>query len=276
MSTISSGSISRARRLSPATRSRLRRHVSWPSRDGSERSRASTTKGDVSPRPHSRRRPSSGSTSSALMRSRRSAWRRTTSTSDRASPTWSVPSRSLSRPTHRSPRRSSTTSPSTRLLRATFDALTSSTPRRLRLGERYGDAASVRFVRGNRIFLDFFLGRWDRALESADTFIAECEAGSPHTLEYMAREVRSALWLARGDQDAALRDQLQSFEHAQTRHDPFHRLGSLAVTAALLRRARSGRRSARTRCAGAADHSRGRAAWRADAPRAVRGRARHR
>ena len=102
-----------------------------------------------------------------------------------------------------------------------------------RLGERYGHASSVRFVRGNRIFLDFFLGRWDRALESADTFIAECEAGSPHTLEYMAREIRSALWLARGDQDAALRDQLQSFEHAQTRHEPFHKLGSLAVTAAL-------------------------------------------
>jgi tetratricopeptide (TPR) repeat protein len=102
-----------------------------------------------------------------------------------------------------------------------------------RLGERYGHASSVRFVRGNRIWLDFMLGRWDRALESADTFIAECEAGSPHTLEYMAREVRSALWLARGDQDAALRDQLQSFEHAQTRHEPFHRLGSLAITAAL-------------------------------------------
>ncbi len=103
----------------------------------------------------------------------------------------------------------------------------------MRLAERYGDAASVRFVRGNRFFLDFFLGRWDRALESADTFIAECEAGSPHTLEYMAREVRSALWLARGDQDAALREQLQSFEQGQTRNERFHRVGSLAVTAAL-------------------------------------------
>ena len=102
-----------------------------------------------------------------------------------------------------------------------------------RLGERYGDASSVRFVRGNRIFIDFFLGRWDRALESADTFIAECDAGSPHTLEYMAREIRATLWLARGDPEAALQDQLQSFEHAQTRGERFHRLGSLAVTAAL-------------------------------------------
>ena len=145
-----------------------------------------------------------------------------------------------------------------------------------RLGERYGDAASVRFVRGNRIFLDFFLGRWDRALESADTFIAECEAGSPHTLEYMAREVRSALWLARGDQDActsrpapvvrARADEARAIPQARLARS--HR--------GAVRRARSGRRSARTRCAGAAARSRGRAARCADAPRAVRGRARHR
>jgi tetratricopeptide (TPR) repeat protein len=102
-----------------------------------------------------------------------------------------------------------------------------------RLGERYGDASSVRFVRGNRIWLDFMLGRWDRALESADTFIAECEAGSPHTLEEFAREVRSALRLARGDQDGALRDQLRSFEHVQTRADLFQRIGTLSLTAAL-------------------------------------------
>jgi class 3 adenylate cyclase/tetratricopeptide (TPR) repeat protein len=103
----------------------------------------------------------------------------------------------------------------------------------MRLGERYGDASSVRFVRGNHIFLDFVLGRWDRALESADAFVAECEAGSPHMLEYLAREVRSALWLARGDQDAALRDQLQAFEQMQGRHERFHVLGTLATTAAL-------------------------------------------
>jgi class 3 adenylate cyclase/tetratricopeptide (TPR) repeat protein len=53
----------------------------------------------------------------------------------------------------------------------------------MRLAERYGDASSVRFNRGNRVWLGFMLGRWDQALESADRFIAECEAGSPHTLE---------------------------------------------------------------------------------------------
>ena len=133
------------------------------------------------------------------MRSRRSAWRRTTSTSGRASPTWSVPSRSLSRPTPRSPRRSSTTSPSTATFAGDFRRTDELYAEATRLGERYGDASSVRFVRGNRIWLDFMLGRWDRALESADTFIAECEAGSPHTLEYMrARSTFGTLARPRG------------------------------------------------------------------------------
>ena len=101
-----------------------------------------------------------------------------------------------------------------------------------RLSERYGDAASVRFVRGNRVWIAFMRGRWDSALESANTFIAECEAGSPHTIETLVREVRAALLLARGDSPGALRDQLRSLELNQSRHEPFQRLGSLALTAA--------------------------------------------
>jgi class 3 adenylate cyclase/tetratricopeptide (TPR) repeat protein len=102
-----------------------------------------------------------------------------------------------------------------------------------RLSERYGDAGSVRFVRGNRMWIAFMRGRWDDALEAADAFIAECEAGSPHTLEHFAREVRAALSLGRGDRDRALRDQRRSHELAQTRHEPFQQLGSLASTASM-------------------------------------------
>jgi class 3 adenylate cyclase/tetratricopeptide (TPR) repeat protein len=103
-----------------------------------------------------------------------------------------------------------------------------------RLSERYGDASSVRFVRGNGIWLDFMLGRWDQALQAANRFIAECEAGSPHTLEYFAREVRAEISLARGDRDSARRDQALSLQLSQTRHEPFHRIGSLAATATVL------------------------------------------
>ncbi|MDH4102081.1 MAG: AAA family ATPase [Thermoleophilia bacterium] len=103
----------------------------------------------------------------------------------------------------------------------------------LRLAERYGDASSVRFIRGNLIWGDFMLGRWDRALDSADGFIAECDAGSPHTQEGPVREVRAALFIARGDRDRALRDQLRGLELGEARHDPFQHLGSMASTAAI-------------------------------------------
>jgi class 3 adenylate cyclase/tetratricopeptide (TPR) repeat protein len=102
-----------------------------------------------------------------------------------------------------------------------------------RLAERYGDAASRRFIRGNRIWLDFMLGRWDRALTAADAFIAECEAGSPHSQETTVREVRAAISVARDNQDGGLRDQLRSFELLQARHEPVQRLEALANTAAV-------------------------------------------
>ena len=102
----------------------------------------------------------------------------------------------------------------------------------LRLAERYGDASTLRFVGGNIIWLDFMVGRWDRALAAADAFIAECEAGSPHTLEGPVREVRADLLLARGDSERALRDQRRALELGSVHDDPFQRLDSLALTAA--------------------------------------------
>jgi class 3 adenylate cyclase/tetratricopeptide (TPR) repeat protein len=100
-----------------------------------------------------------------------------------------------------------------------------------RLAERYGDAQSARWVRGNRIWLDFILGRWDQALEAADAFVAECEARSGHGQEALAREVRAGIWLGRGEGDRALQDQLLSFELDKTRDDSFQRLATLVSTA---------------------------------------------
>jgi tetratricopeptide (TPR) repeat protein len=100
-----------------------------------------------------------------------------------------------------------------------------------RLSERYGDAQSVRFIRGNRVWIEFMRGRWGEAHKSADVFIAECEAGSPHTNEPLVREVRTALLLARGDRDGALRDQQRALELGLSRHEPFSRLGSTAIAA---------------------------------------------
>jgi tetratricopeptide (TPR) repeat protein len=90
----------------------------------------------------------------------------------------------------------------------------------------------VRFIRGNRIWIQFTRGDWNQALESANAFIEECEAGAPHILESTVRDVRAAIRISRGDRDGALRDQLRSLELAQARLDLFHRLGGIASTAA--------------------------------------------
>jgi class 3 adenylate cyclase/tetratricopeptide (TPR) repeat protein len=103
----------------------------------------------------------------------------------------------------------------------------------LRLAERYGDAASARFIKGNRIWIRFARGAWNDALASANAFIEECEAGAPHILEAGMRDVRALIRISRGDREGALRDQLRSFELAQARLDLFHRLGSISNTAAL-------------------------------------------
>jgi class 3 adenylate cyclase/tetratricopeptide (TPR) repeat protein len=101
-----------------------------------------------------------------------------------------------------------------------------------RLAERFGDAASGRFIRGNRIWIDWVLGRWEPALEQADAFIAECESGSPHTNESLAREVRGAISRARGEGEDAIHHQLRAYELMIAGRGPFHRIGALALLAA--------------------------------------------
>ena len=208
--------------------SRARPSCSW-------RSRASRTKGDVSPR-----RPCDGDRARTRRATRTCAHddrhdeerRRTTR---RVSPTWSARSRSRSPPTRRSQGRSSTTSASTRRSRATFDARTSCTPRRIRLAERYGDALERPLRPRQSIWLDFMLGRWDHALESADAFIAECEAGSPHTLEGLgARSASGSSRLARGDRDrCASRPAPRARARATSRPNASRQLGSSALSAAV-------------------------------------------
>ncbi len=76
----------------------------------------------------------------------------------------------------------------------------------LRIAERFGDASGVRWLRAQRTSFGLMLGHWDDALELADAFIAECEAGSPHYLETRARIDRGAIREGRGDHDGALVD----------------------------------------------------------------------
>jgi tetratricopeptide (TPR) repeat protein len=102
----------------------------------------------------------------------------------------------------------------------------------LRLAERFGDAQSARFIRANLTWTDLMRGRWDPALEDANAFIAECEAGSPLALEQNVRLVRATIRGARGDSEGALADQERAVVLARENTDPIQLVGVLAHGAA--------------------------------------------
>ncbi|MDQ3121569.1 MAG: hypothetical protein M3Q59_03405, partial [Actinomycetota bacterium] len=100
-----------------------------------------------------------------------------------------------------------------------------------RLAERYGDAASVRFIRANRIWLDFMLGRWEQSFANANVFIAECEA-LPHLQEGNVRQVRAAMSWARGDFAASWKDEERALALARQRGDTPQLIAALSFAAA--------------------------------------------
>ncbi|HEX9598704.1 MAG TPA: adenylate/guanylate cyclase domain-containing protein [Gaiellaceae bacterium] len=99
--------------------------------------------------------------------------------------------------------------------------------------ERFGDRATARFSRGDRIWTSWALGRWDEASRAADEFIAEC-ASSPHYLEASARDIRAYLRHARGDRDGALDDIYRGLELARQIKDPQVLLPTLLQSARIL------------------------------------------
>jgi len=83
------------------------------------------------------------------------------------------------------------------------------------VAERLGERHSVRRTRANIIgFATYGRGDWDEALRLANEFIAECET-SPHVSEHQVRTVRAAIWLGRGDADAAIAEDELALELAR-------------------------------------------------------------
>ncbi|HMJ59349.1 MAG TPA: tetratricopeptide repeat protein, partial [Gemmatimonadales bacterium] len=75
-----------------------------------------------------------------------------------------------------------------------------------RIAEQLGDIQSRRFYQP--LICEELLGQgnWDEALDIADEFIAECDAGSGHRQEAVVRSLRAWIRLARGQDDRALAD----------------------------------------------------------------------
>jgi class 3 adenylate cyclase len=97
-----------------------------------------------------------------------------------------------------------------------------------RQAERFGDVSGARWLRAQRINIAFWFGRWDEALERANAFIAECEAGSPHYMENLLLEDRASIQEARGDTEAALKDYRQALAQARQAGDPQEMLPRLS------------------------------------------------
>ena len=103
-----------------------------------------------------------------------------------------------------------------------------------RVAERFGDAASARFIGANRIWIDWARGRWHAATEAVDEFIRECEGGSPHTLEHGMRTVRAQIRRAQGDVVGAFADHARAVTLARERGESVQLAGALALYATAL------------------------------------------
>jgi class 3 adenylate cyclase/tetratricopeptide (TPR) repeat protein len=96
----------------------------------------------------------------------------------------------------------------------------------IRQEQRFG--LRDRFQLANEIGGEFRAGNWDRCVALADEFIAECEAGEPHSQESSVRGWRAAMRFARGDVDGALEDARRGLASAREVKTPQILLPALA------------------------------------------------
>jgi class 3 adenylate cyclase/tetratricopeptide (TPR) repeat protein len=100
----------------------------------------------------------------------------------------------------------------------------------LRLGERFGVADWLRWIRGDRCWDFYFQGRWEEMVEQLDVYVSEAaEAG--FWIEPPLRVLRGHIRLARGDLRGAQEDADRSLERAEAAKDPQVVWPSLAFVA---------------------------------------------
>ena len=100
---------------------------------------------------------------------------------------------------------------------------------------RFGQATFERWFRGQRVTYEYAFGRWDRALEAADEFIAEVEAGSPHYLASGCYCTRALVRMARGDVDVPIADAERALALSRHAKDPQNHLPTVAACAHVFR-----------------------------------------
>jgi tetratricopeptide (TPR) repeat protein len=89
----------------------------------------------------------------------------------------------------------------------------------------------IRWQRAEHVYHCHWEGRWEEAQTTADEFIREVEAGSPHYMESACRHIRGGFELARGNPEAALAEAVRGTEVGRLADDPQSVNPSLAFEA---------------------------------------------
>jgi class 3 adenylate cyclase/tetratricopeptide (TPR) repeat protein len=100
-----------------------------------------------------------------------------------------------------------------------------------RHAERFGHAGFVRWLAAESVGEGYWTGAWDDALVTADSFIAEADAGTPNFMYGYCRAMRGRIRLARGDATGALDDARSALEFARAAEDLQMLYPALAVSA---------------------------------------------
>jgi tetratricopeptide (TPR) repeat protein len=106
-----------------------------------------------------------------------------------------------------------------------------------RHAERFGHAAHIQWLKGERVAECYWTGRWDQALILAREFVSETEAGSEHFMEGYCRHMRGKILLARGEVAGALDDAARALAQARTSNEPQMLYPALAFRARALQAA---------------------------------------
>jgi class 3 adenylate cyclase/tetratricopeptide (TPR) repeat protein len=88
-----------------------------------------------------------------------------------------------------------------------------------RHAERFGHAGFMRWLAAERVAEGYWTGAWDEAIEIADSYIAEAEAGLPNFMDGYCRAMRGRIRLARGDAAGALADAAGALDFARAAED---------------------------------------------------------
>ncbi len=155
-------------------------------------------------------------------------WARLQLEDEGGSSTSSDASRSRAHSDHRGRRARMRTSRTTSGTAATFCAQTSTSNEALRLAERFGDVPIGRFLRGIVAHNRYRHGRWDDALEAAESYLEE--VGESHNTVWHALGTRGLIRLSRGD-DSGIEDSDRSIEAARRSVEPVTLPATLEVRA---------------------------------------------